>query len=76
MAFTHATIDNCKTASIRKRPWIPIFEEEVVGELKRGSKIEVNLNDICYDWQDRKFYRTKKPDGWIHEGVIKIGGDS
>ena len=75
MALVETKIANCRTASIRKTPWIPIFDQEVVGEKKRGESIMIDPDRTCYDWQDRKFYRTRNPKGWIHEGVIEYGGD-
>ena len=76
MALVQTKIANCRTASIRRTPWIPMLEEDVVGEKKRGEYIQIDTSEICYDWKDRKFYRTRHPKGWIHEGVIEYGGDN
>ena len=72
--FIVTTIANCKTASIRRVPWITIFDHDIVGEKTVGETIEINPNSICYDRTDRKFYRTRNPKGWIHDGVIAYGG--
>lgn len=86
MAFTKATIANCRRASIRSTPWIPIRRKEIVGirdgpvdnsnTVRQGDSIEVDLEDVCYDWTDRKFYKVRNPEGWIYEGCIEIGGDT
>lgn len=85
MGFTKATIVNCKKASIRRVPWIPLYFKEIVGirdgatgtntgEIKQGSTINVDLDQVCYDWTGRKFYKVQTPSGWIYEGVIDVGG--
>lgn len=67
-------IANCKTASIRRAPWIPSLDEDVVGEVRNGETVAVNIDDICYDWKDRKFYKVNQGalEGWIFEGVINL----
>ena len=85
MAFIKAKIDNCNKASIRKAPWIPIHSKEIVGirdgpieknnTFKQGESIEINIEDICYDWTGRKFYKVRNPEGWIYEGCVNIGDD-
>ena len=82
MSFTKARIANCSKASIRKKPWDPNEDKELVGlkdgPLSAGTKIDqgdvvyVNLDDICYDWTGRKYYKVRRPEGWIPEGVISI----
>ena len=76
MALVWTRIANCRKASIRKFPWVTPFDKEIVGEKKRGDPIEIDTSKICYDWKDRKFYRTMNPEGWIHDGVIEYGGGS
>lgn len=85
MAWTQARIANCKTASIRRTPWIPLHSEEIVGirdgpkedqkTVRQGQYVEIDLDDICYDWTDRRFYKIRNPEGWIYEGVVDYGGD-
>ena len=75
MTIVHAKIINCLSASIRKTPWISDFKDDVVGEKKNGETIEIDTNRTCYDWVDRKFYKTINPKGWIHDGVIDYGVD-
>ena len=76
MAFVPATICNCKTASIRRAPWIPRFEfdepSDVVEEKKLGEEIKIDKEDTCYDWHDRLYYRVANPKGWVHEGVVSV----
>lgn len=71
MAFQNKKIANCRTASIRKAPWIAECIDDVVQTKKRGEQVEVDPSDICYDWTDRVYFRTKNPKGWIHEGVLE-----
>ena len=85
MAYTQVIIANCKRASIRNKPWIPMRRKEIVGirdgptdndnTVKAGDTIDVDLEDVCYDWTDRKFYKVRNPEGWIYEGCINIGGE-
>lgn len=80
MNVVATTVSNCRTASIRKAPWIPHYkfheEADVICEKRRGDEIKIDLDRVCYDWQDRKFYRTVWPKGWIHEGVVDVGGEA
>lgn len=87
MAYKRVQIVNCKTASIRRTPWIPLHDKEIVGIrdgpvfqedviVKAGDTIEIDPEDDCYDWTDRKFYRVRNPRGWIYEGVINLEDDS
>ena len=85
MAFKKVTIANCRRASIRRKPWVPIHSEEIVGirdgpiekdgSLKLGESLEIDIEDICYDWTGRKFYKVRNPEGWIYEGCVNIGDD-
>lgn len=86
MSWTRVPIANCKTALIRRAPWIPLEDEEIVGirdgpkqkenTVKFGDYVEIDTDQICYSWTDRKFYKVKNPDGWIYEGCIIVGDDS
>ena len=86
MAFTKVTIANCRRASIRATPWIPMRHSAIVGirdgpvdekhTAKKGEMLEVDLEQVCYDWTGRKFYKVRRPEGWIYEGCIDIGGDT
>lgn len=85
MAYTVARIANCRRASIRKAPWIPLRQDELVGirdgpikkdnTVTKGQTIEIDLDNICYDWTGRKFYKVRHPEGWIYEGCVSIGDD-
>lgn len=70
MSFVKAIIKGCRSASIRKKPWVTPFAEDVVGERNKGDTIEVDFDQSCYDWKGRKFYKTRIPDGWVYDGVI------
>ena len=87
MAWRVATIANCKKASIRRTPCSPLYAENITGIrdgpkhdgnslIKMGQTIEINTDEVCYDWTERKFYRTKRPKGWIYEGCIDLGDDN
>ena len=73
MGFHTMKIANCRAASIRKSPWIPDHADDVIEIKKRGEEIEVDQTDICYDWKDRRYFRTRHPKGWICEGVVERG---
>lgn len=83
MGYVKARIINCRRASIRRTPWIPLKDKDIVG-IKEGSRqeentiaigstIEIDPDNTCYDWTDRKFYKVKNPAGWIYEGCVQIG---
>ena len=86
MAWTQTHVVGCRVASIRRTPWIPLYDKEIVGirdgpkfdsddlVVQNGSLIEIDPSQICYDWTDRKFYKVRNPEGWIYEGVIDYGG--
>lgn len=85
MAWVNVHIVNCRTASIRRSPWIPIRETDITGiragpqigkeqeTIKKGSTIEIDPEQVCYDWTDKKFYKVRNPEGWIYEGVVDYG---
>lgn len=73
-AIKVVTIVNCKKASIRKVPWIPLYDKEIIAEKKVGDSIEIDSSKICYDWKNRKFYKVVNSRGWIYEGVIDYSG--
>lgn len=85
MTYKTVHIVNCKSAAIRLAPWNPRKDKEIIGIrdgpaekegiVKAGSKIDIDPNNICYNWQGRKFYKVRLPDGWIYEGVIDYVGD-
>lgn len=80
MALRTVKIINCKSASIRRTPWIPLHDQEIVGikkgqqiddtTVKIGSSVTIDTNEIQYDWTGRKFYKVIRPNGWIYEGCI------
>lgn len=86
MAWVKTQIINCRTASIRRTPWIPIRDTDIVGiragpqfgkkqeTIENGSTIEIDPEQVCYDWTDKKFYKVHNPEGWIYEGVIDYSG--
>lgn len=87
MAWTQTRIVGCRVASIRRSPWIPLHDKEIVGIrdgpkkndtemlLQNGLVIEIDPDQVCYDWTDKKFYKVRNPDGWIYEKVIDYGSD-
>ena len=82
MSYRQVNVINCRTASIRKAPWITPDADEIVGEVdgnlkfgqevKSGKTIEIDPDNFCYDWTGRKFYKVLYPDGWIYEGCISL----
>lgn len=88
MSWIRVPIVNCKSASIRRTPWIPISEDDIVGIrdgpiekesnliVKTGEYIEIDPEQYTYSWTDRKFYKVRNPDGWIYEGCVDLGDDS
>ncbi len=88
MAYRKASIVNCRRASIRRTPWIPLHAEDIAGirdgpidkegSVSKGDTVEIDDEDVVYDWTGRKFYKIKHPSGWIYEGCVNVlggGGD-
>lgn len=67
-----ATIQNCKTASIRKCPWRTRRSDEVIGSLKAGQTIEIDNTKTYYDWTGRAFYKcnTQFGIGYVAVGLV------
>lgn len=68
-------IVNCKKASVRKEPDVvdekKYLETDVIGYLKKGTDITVDLEDVLYDWTGRCYVKTTEPTpGYIYKGVI------
>jgi hypothetical protein len=68
-------IVNCNKASIRKEPDTvnekKYLETDVIGYLKKGTDITVDLEDVLYDWTGRCYVKTTEPTpGYIYTGVI------
>ena len=88
MAWTQTHVTGCRVASIRRTPWIPLHDKEIVGirdgpkfdadetQINNGESIDIDPDKICYDWTGRKLYKVCNPEGRIHEGVIDYGGDT
>lgn len=81
MAFEKVKVINCKRAAIRQDPWdikdsndSDASFESTAEEVKGGDTIEVDFAVSCYSWIDRRYYKVKKPDGWIYEGCVERGG--
>lgn len=82
MALRNVKVVNCKTASVRIAPWNPWPTYSFSNtqspindgrEIKQGSIIQIDDDDITYDWTgSRKYYKVKNPKGWIHEGCIEF----
>jgi hypothetical protein len=43
-------------------------------EIQNGSLLEIDPDNVCYDWTDRKFYKVRNPDGWVYDGVVDYAG--
>lgn len=72
-----ATIRNCKSCGIRKDPTDPNEDDVLVGELKLGDKVQVDLNDTVYNWQGRLFVKVKitgGSEGYICRDLLEVKG--
>lgn len=56
-------------ASIRKDPNDTKDPEAILGTVEFGEVIEVNDQDVIYDWLDNTYYKTSKY-GDEHTGFI------
>lgn len=72
-----ATIRNCKSCGIRKDPTDPNEDDVLVGELKLGDKVQVDLDDTVYNWQGRLFAKVKitgGAEGYICRDLLEVKG--
>lgn len=66
-----ATVINCKKLSLRKHPWITPDDEAIETDIKAGTEVEVDTNDVVYNWQGRNYYKVKLANGV--EGYAPFG---
>ena len=87
MSWVKVKVVKCRSASIRRKPWDPFSENEIVDirdgpyenatlTKRTGDTLEIDPDIVVYSWTDRKYYKVRDPDGWIYEGCIDFGGDS
>lgn len=72
--YTFKIVVNCKSASIlRYVDNDPEIETpELVTTVKAGKTISVDLEDVAYSWDDKKYYKCKVGgrEGYILAGLI------
>lgn len=73
--YTFKIVANCKSASIlRYVDDDPEIESpELVTTIKAGKTISVDLDDIAYSWDDKKYYKCKvgKREGYILSALVE-----
>lgn len=72
-----ATIRNCKTCGVRKDPTDPNEDDVLVDQLKVGTKVQVDPEDVVYNWQGRKFLKVKLTggkEGYICRDLLEVKG--
>lgn len=77
MHLQKATIrDLSKKVSLRRCPWDPLADYDIVKELLPGDKITVSTDHIVYDWTDNSYcevYDGRQLIGFIRLDAIDIG---
>ena len=72
--YTFKIVANCKTASILDCvDDDPEIEEPLlVTTVKAGKTISVDLDDVHYSWDDKKYYKCKVGgrEGYILAGLV------
>lgn len=72
--YTFKIVANCKSASIlRYVDDDPEVESPIlVTTLKAGKSISVDLEDVAYSWDDKKYYKCKVGgrEGYILAGLV------
>ena len=72
--YTFKIVANCKSASILN--YVDddpeIEEPTLVTTVKAGKTISVDLDDVHYSWDDKKYYKCKVGgrEGYIHAGLV------
>ena len=72
--YTFKIVANCKTASILN--YVDddpeIEEPTLVTTVKAGKTISVDLDDVHYSWEDKKYYKCKVGgrEGYILAGLV------
>lgn len=76
MAYRQATIANySKKVSLRRCPWDPIADYDVIKELKPGDKVTISTDHVVYDWVDHRYYEVfedKKSIGYIRVDAVTL----
>ena len=62
---------NCKKLGIRKTPWIPEEDPEIVYTANKGEILELKSYDVVYDWTGRKFLEVETQSGIKGYGAKK-----
>lgn len=70
--MTTLKIKNCKSASIKRCPWITQAKDQIIGELKAGQEISVDTAKVYYDWTGVSYYRcsTQYGPGFVAVGLV------
>ena len=59
-----AKVINCHELSIRRAPWYPELDEEVVCTVKAGESVKVlETDNLYYGWTGRAYYLVESPNG-------------
>lgn len=72
-----ATVINCKTLGIRKDPEDTEYADDIIGEVKAGTKLEVDPTDRVYSWTGKEFYKVWTPygaEGYAIIDCLELGG--
>lgn len=77
MAWTKVIVYNCHQASVIKDPTEPDEAEFVIKEVKAGDTLNVDLNNVVWDFMsNRQYYKVENPlnpeQGWIHVSLVKV----
>ena len=70
-------VARCKKASVRKEPdkveEKKMLETDVIGYLKEGTKVTIDVKDMIYDWTGRAYVKSTDPTpGYIYIGCLEM----
>lgn len=67
MAYRKATVlDLSKKVSLRRCPWDPLADHDVIKQLLPGDTLKVSDDHVVYDWTDNTYYE-------VYEGQRIVG---
>lgn len=76
MTLKKATVlDHSKKISLRKCPWDPLADHDVLKLLRPGDKLTVSIDHMVYDWTDNSYfevYESRQIIGYVRTDAVTI----
>lgn len=67
-----AKVVNCKKLGIRKAPWIPEEDPEIVAVIPKGEVVTIKSFREVYDWTGKRFYKIETESGVEGYAIVDV----